>query len=95
MVRQLVELKARLTWNGIRNDVQRRIGFPVAMVLLSWVAVPSLLGFFPWITRVSGRLYAGLYMDKVLDNREEGDLAGLLVSGKKPLLFLRKCIKNA
>ncbi len=39
MVRQLVELKARLTWNGIRNDVQRRIGFPVAMLLLTWVAI--------------------------------------------------------
>ncbi|MGB8362228.1 MAG: hypothetical protein WCE80_12600 [Acidimicrobiia bacterium] len=35
MVRDLVALKARLTWNGIRHDRQRRIGFPVATLLLS------------------------------------------------------------
>ncbi|MGB7859810.1 MAG: hypothetical protein WBM90_04880 [Acidimicrobiia bacterium] len=38
MVRHFVELKARLTWNGVRHDVQRRIGFPVATLLLGWVA---------------------------------------------------------
>ena len=36
MVRNLVGLKARLTWNGIRHDIQRRIGFPVATILLGW-----------------------------------------------------------
>ena len=36
MVRNLVGLKARLTWNGIRNDTQRRFGFPVATILLGW-----------------------------------------------------------
>ncbi len=36
MVRNLVGLKARLTWNGIRNDVQRRLGFPIATILLGW-----------------------------------------------------------
>lgn len=36
MVRILVGLKARLTWNGVRHDVQRRIGFPVATILLGW-----------------------------------------------------------
>ncbi|MGD2100913.1 MAG: hypothetical protein PVG83_01635, partial [Acidimicrobiia bacterium] len=34
MVRTLVALKARLTWNGVRHDRQRRIGFPVATILL-------------------------------------------------------------
>ena len=36
MVRNLVWLKTRITWNGIRNDIQRRIGFPVATLLLGW-----------------------------------------------------------
>ena len=36
MVRNLVGLKARLTWNGVRTDAQRRFGFPVATVLLGW-----------------------------------------------------------
>ena len=39
MVRHFVELKARLTWNGVRHDVQRRFGFPVALGLLSWAAI--------------------------------------------------------
>lgn len=34
MVRQFVELKARLTWNGFKTDIQRRIGLPVAAILL-------------------------------------------------------------
>ena len=34
MVRNFVELKARLTWNGFRADKQRRIGLPVAVILL-------------------------------------------------------------
>ncbi len=36
MVRALVGLKARLTWNGIRSDTQRRFGFPIATILLGW-----------------------------------------------------------
>lgn len=36
MVRSLVGLKARLTWNGIRGDTQRRFGFPIATLLLGW-----------------------------------------------------------
>jgi len=39
VVRNFIELKARLTWNGIRKDVQRRFGFPLATVLLAWVAI--------------------------------------------------------
>ncbi len=37
MVRNLVWLKATLTWNGVRHDTQRRVGFPVATVLLAWL----------------------------------------------------------
>ncbi|HXV71132.1 MAG TPA: hypothetical protein VEB69_06975, partial [Acidimicrobiia bacterium] len=36
MVRELVGLKARLTWNGVKHDVQRRFGFPIATILLGW-----------------------------------------------------------
>lgn len=36
MVRNLVWLKARLTWNGVRTDAQRRFGFPIATILLGW-----------------------------------------------------------
>ena len=39
MVRHFVELKARLTWNGIRHDKQRRFGFPIATILLTWMGV--------------------------------------------------------
>jgi ABC-2 type transport system permease protein len=43
VVRNFVELKARLTWNGIRTDTQRRFGFPVALILLTWLGI--------WLTR--------------------------------------------
>jgi ABC-2 type transport system permease protein len=36
VVRNLVWLKARLTWNGVRHDTQRRFGFPIATLLLGW-----------------------------------------------------------
>ncbi len=39
MVLKLVELKARLTWNGFRSDRQRRIGLPVATILLGWLGL--------------------------------------------------------
>ncbi len=39
MVFKLVELKARLTWNGFRHDRQRRIGLPVATILLGWLGL--------------------------------------------------------
>jgi ABC-2 type transport system permease protein len=39
VVRHLVELKARLTWNGFRADRQRRIGLPVATILLGWLGL--------------------------------------------------------
>lgn len=39
MVRHFVALKARLTWNGVRHDVQRRFGFPIATILLTGLGV--------------------------------------------------------
>jgi ABC-2 type transport system permease protein len=39
VVRHLVGLKARLTWNGFKSDRQRRIGLPVALALLTWVGI--------------------------------------------------------
>ncbi len=39
MVRHFIELKARLTWNGVRSDVQRRWGFPIAVILLTWLGI--------------------------------------------------------
>lgn len=35
MVRQFIGLKARLTWNGFKTDIQRKIGLPVASILLT------------------------------------------------------------
>jgi ABC-2 type transport system permease protein len=37
VVRRLGWLKARLTWNGIRSDRQRRIGFPAVLGLMFWL----------------------------------------------------------
>ena len=34
MVRQFVGLKARLTWNGFKSDIQRKVGLPAAAILL-------------------------------------------------------------
>ena len=39
MVRHLVGLKARLTWNGVRSDIQRRFGLPIATGLLIWLGL--------------------------------------------------------
>jgi ABC-2 type transport system permease protein len=39
VVRRLAGLKARLTWNGVRGDVQRRFGLPIALILLTWLGV--------------------------------------------------------
>ncbi|MGH9896267.1 MAG: hypothetical protein ACREA0_30595, partial [bacterium] len=38
MVAQFGWLKARLTWNGLRRDRQRWIGFPLILALMSWLA---------------------------------------------------------
>ena len=45
MVRNLLGLKARLTWNGVRHDTQRRFGFPIATLLLGWVGWYLATGF--------------------------------------------------
>ena len=39
MVRHLAKLKVRLIWNGVRADVQRRFGLPIATGLLLWLGV--------------------------------------------------------
>jgi len=38
MVRELAGLKARLFWNGIRADRQRRIGLPLIAALVGWLS---------------------------------------------------------
>jgi len=38
MVPRLVGLKARLLWNGLRADRQRRIGLPLVVAALAWGA---------------------------------------------------------
>ena len=35
MVAQLVQLKLRLLWNGLKADWQRRFGFPATMIALA------------------------------------------------------------
>lgn len=38
MVRELFGLKARLFWNGLRADRQRRIGLPLILALVGWLS---------------------------------------------------------
>ena len=38
MVRELVGLKARLFWNGVRSDRQRQIGLPLILALAGWAS---------------------------------------------------------
>lgn len=37
MVRELVGLKARMFWNGLRSDRQRMIGLPLIVALVTWI----------------------------------------------------------
>ncbi len=39
MVRRLAHLKVLLLWNGVKADMQRRIGLPVSMMLLLWLGI--------------------------------------------------------
>ena len=48
---------------------------------LSWVVIPFILAFYPWVVRTTGHLYAGLYMDGVLA-RDEKELCALVDSVK-------------
>lgn len=38
MVRELVGLKVRLFWNGLRSDRQRQVGLPLILALVVWLA---------------------------------------------------------
>lgn len=38
MVRELVGLKLRLFWNGLRSDRQRQVGLPLILLAVGWVA---------------------------------------------------------
>ncbi len=55
MVRLLIGLKARLTWNGFRSDRQRRIGLPVALALLTWAGL--------WLARTLSETASSLSAD--------------------------------
>lgn len=55
MVRHFVGLKARLTWNGVRNDVQRKWGFPIATILLTWLALWLVGGHTGISTQLAGQ----------------------------------------
>jgi len=52
VVRQFIELKARLTWNGFKTDIQRKVGLPVASVLLTSAGV--------WLSTKHFRIYEAL-----------------------------------
>ncbi len=54
MVRNLVGLKARLTWNGVVHDRQRRFGFPIATLLLGWAGWWLATTFVETADRLSG-----------------------------------------
>lgn len=54
MVRNLVGLKARLTWNGVVHDRQRRFGFPIAALLLGWAGWWLATTFVETADRLSG-----------------------------------------
>ena len=59
MVRNLVGLKVRLTWNGVRNDAQRRFGFPVAIILLGWAGWYLATGLVETAATLEGEALAG------------------------------------
>ncbi len=60
MVGRLAELKARLTWNGLRADVQRRVGLPLTVALLGWAGMQVAAGLRAGIGEVGPQL-AGDY----------------------------------
>lgn len=65
MVRHFIELKARLTWNGFKTDTQRRVGLPVATILLLflgfWLAnkYTSVYEFIASLDEVAAAEYLG------------------------------------
>ncbi|REK35964.1 MAG: hypothetical protein DWQ20_05730 [Actinobacteria bacterium] len=52
MVRHFVGLKARLTWNGFRSDIQRKIGLPVSATLMALAAI--------WLASKYHEVYEGI-----------------------------------
>lgn len=58
MVRDLVGLKAQLTWNGVRHDTQRRFGFPIATILLGWAGWWLATGLVSTASTLSGAALA-------------------------------------
>ncbi|CAN5748511.1 hypothetical protein BH23ACT5_BH23ACT5_18790 [soil metagenome] len=54
MVRDFVGLKARLFWNGLRSDRQRRIGLPIVVGLILWWAWLLGSSHFSTLARLDG-----------------------------------------
>jgi len=57
----------------------RFLYFEWPIFALSWIVIPLILAFYPWVVRTIGRLFAGLYMDGVMarDDKELCDLVDL------------------
>ncbi|HEX6298885.1 MAG TPA: hypothetical protein VF148_00265 [Acidimicrobiia bacterium] len=60
MVRNLVRLKALLTWNGVRHDTQRRFGFPIATLLLGWAGWYLATGYAEAVAGLDGEALANV-----------------------------------
>lgn len=45
MVAELARLKLLLTWNGVKKDWQRRVGLPVVVTAMGWIAWKLATGF--------------------------------------------------
>jgi hypothetical protein len=65
LVRHFIELKARLTWNGFKTDTQRKVGLPVATILLLsagfWLAhkYTAVYGSIATVDQAAGAEYLG------------------------------------
>ncbi|MBI4233394.1 MAG: hypothetical protein HY686_03040, partial [Chloroflexi bacterium] len=53
-------------------------------VIFSWVVIPLILAFYPWMTRVTGRIIADLCLDGVVE-REKNSLRALVLDGRHSL----------
>ena len=62
MVRHFIELKARLTWNGVIHDVQRRFGFPIATILLTGLGIWLAANHYQTARSLVGSDALGQYM---------------------------------
>lgn len=52
MVRNLLGLKARLFWNGLRSDRQRQIGLPLIGALIVWIGWSAAHRHLDWLNLV-------------------------------------------